>query len=71
MVFDPTPFVGKFTQEARELIQKLNEYLMLLEKTPDNQDALRELMLAQRDRVEAEIADNADVVRETKVFDLA
>ena len=34
-------------------------------------DALRELMLAQREMVEAEIAHNADVVRETKIFDLA
>lgn len=44
MRFDPTPFIGKFTQEAQELLQKLNEHLICLEKAPDNQDTIRELM---------------------------
>ena len=34
-------------------------------------DALRELMLAQRELVEGEIVDEADIVREIQVFDLA
>jgi predicted RNase H-like HicB family nuclease len=34
-------------------------------------DALRELMLAQREMVEGEIVDKPDVVREVQVFDLA
>ena len=34
-------------------------------------DALRELMLAQREMVEGEIIDQPDVVREIQVFDLA
>jgi len=33
-------------------------------------DALRELMLAQRERVEAEMLGKAEVVRETQVFEL-
>ncbi len=38
MKFDRTIFIQKFTQEARELIQKLNEGLVALEKSPHNHD---------------------------------
>ena len=34
-------------------------------------DALRELMLAQRERVESELAGKPDIIRETQVFKLA
>lgn len=44
MKFDTTPFIGKFIQEARELIQKLNEHLIVLEKTPGDLNVTRELM---------------------------
>lgn len=44
MNFDRSLFIGKFSQEARELIQKLNERLILLEKAPNNPDGVRDLM---------------------------
>ena len=43
MVFDPTPFIGRFSQEARELIQKLNDALMALEKSPGDRVKLQVL----------------------------
>lgn len=33
-------------------------------------DALRELMLAQRDSIEAEMVDKPDVIRETQILEL-
>lgn len=41
--FDRSIFINKFTAEAREHLQKLNEGLVNLEKTPDAQDLIQEL----------------------------
>ncbi len=46
MKFDRSIFIGKFTQEAKELIQKLNEGLIRLEKDPQQQDSIKELLRA-------------------------
>lgn len=46
MVFDPAPFTGKFLQEARELIQTLNDHLMAVEQSPPAREALRAAMRA-------------------------
>ncbi|PIE35251.1 hypothetical protein CSA56_05025 [candidate division KSB3 bacterium] len=46
MTFDRTPFIEKFTQEAKELIQKLNEGLIALEKSPCDQEILKDLLRA-------------------------
>ena len=46
MKFDRSIFIGKFTQEAKELIQKLNEGLICLEKNPQQQDTLKGLLRA-------------------------
>ena len=46
MKFDRSLFIGKFTQEAKELIQKLNEGLIRLEKNPQLPDTLKELLRA-------------------------
>lgn len=44
MNFDRTLFIEKFIQEAKELVQRLNEYLISLEKEPKNQEVIRNLM---------------------------
>ena len=44
MNIDRTLFIAKFTQEARELVQKFNDSLIQLEREPENSDYIRELM---------------------------
>jgi two-component system chemotaxis sensor kinase CheA len=44
MNFDRSLFIGKFTQEARELIQKLNDGLIELEKDPERHEIIKEIM---------------------------
>jgi chemotaxis protein histidine kinase CheA len=44
MNFDRSIFIGKFTQEAKELIQKLNDGLIGLEKDPKRDEILKEIM---------------------------
>ena len=46
MTFDRTIFIEKFTQEAKELIQKLNEGLVELEKYPHNHDIIKDILRA-------------------------
>lgn len=42
MNFDRSQFIGKFTQEAAELVQKLNDGLIRLEKEPHATEMLKE-----------------------------
>jgi len=44
MNFDRSLFIGKFTQEAKELIQKLNDGLIELEKDPERYGIIKEIM---------------------------
>lgn len=46
MKFDRTIFIGKFTQEAKELIQQLNEGLIQLEHTPQNHESIKRILRA-------------------------
>lgn len=44
MKFDRTKFIGKFTQEANEVVQNINEALVQLEKTPKQPDLLKQIL---------------------------
>ena len=44
MKFDRTKFIGKFTQEANEVVQNINEALVQLEKTPKQPDLLKKIL---------------------------
>lgn len=44
MNFDRSIFIGKFIQEARDLIQKLNDGLIELEKDPERHEIIKEIM---------------------------
>ena len=44
MNFDRSIFIGKFTQEAKELIQKLNTDLIRLEKDPQNHYIIKDIL---------------------------
>lgn len=46
MSFDRSIFIGKFTQEAKELIQKLNTGLIQLEKDPKDHNVIKEILRA-------------------------
>ncbi len=46
MTFDRSIFIGKFAQEAKELIQKLNDGLIQLEKDPQNHNVIKEILRA-------------------------
>ncbi len=46
MNFDRSIFIGKFTQEAKELIEKVNTGLLQLEKEPANPSILKDIFRA-------------------------
>ena len=66
MTFDRTIFVGKFTQEAQELIQKINAGLLALEQAPESPEALKDLM-----RVAHTLKGAAKIMRFNQVSGLA
>ena len=43
MAFDKTKFIGKFVEEARDHISKINDGLLGLEETPDNMEILNQI----------------------------
>lgn len=66
MNFDRTLFLDKFSQEARDLIQRLNEQLIALEKTPDRSELIRDLM-----RTAHTLKGSAKIMRITTVSQIA
>jgi two-component system chemotaxis sensor kinase CheA len=66
MNFDRSRFIGKFTQEAKELIQKLNDGLIELEKDPERHGAIKEIM-----RVAHTLKGSSKIMRFNKVSSLA
>ena len=42
--FDRSAFIGKFQEEAQDLLQRLNEGVIMLESDPDNREVIDEMM---------------------------
>lgn len=66
MNFDRSQFIGKFAQEASELVQKLNDGLIRLEKDPQNYEVLKEIL-----RVTHTLKGSSKIMRFQNVSQLA
>ncbi|GAK55732.1 cheA signal transduction histidine kinases [Candidatus Vecturithrix granuli] len=66
MNFDRSQFIGKFAQEAAELVQKLNDGLVRLEKDPQNHEILKDIL-----RVTHTLKGSSKIMRFQNVSQLA